>query len=755
MPLSLSEPQVEVPQALLASERIETNLRRAVIGVIGGISNAVAVALAMLDSPYPTVPVVWLAAIVVLGLARLRLYARRKHDKWRSIDPVADERRINAISLVNGLLWGVGIAAAAEVANERQFTIIAILSGGMLGAAVLTYATMARAAILFMTPICVGTIVAWSVFPDANTAVGAFFCCLYLFILARGVLESEEAFERAILQREELREAGSTVQLLLNDFEQQAADWLWRIDGAGRVEAPSERFAQAAQRPWQILQGARFLSLFDEGPERDQLAEHLRSKSGFRDLTLPLTIDNSPHWWTLSAQPDGLAMRGVARDVTAQKRAEERVSYMAHYDGLTELANRFLFFDGLKHLLHRQRKGDCQVAVLCLDLDDFKGVNDTWGHPIGDRLLCEVARRLEAVVRTDDLIARLGGDEFAIMLCAPEARQIAQSVAQRAVEALHRPFQFDSLQILTSASVGFAVAESGERDVEALMRKADLALYSAKKNGRCCYAEFEAGMDEEASRRRALEADLRKALANGEFELWYQPIIDVRNGQTASFEALVRWNHPTQGLILPETFIPLAEESGLIVPLGEWVIRRACRELTGWPGHYSVAVNLSPAQMRSPNLLSAVVQAIAENGIEAERLELEITENVLMQDNQVTATLLHRLRALGVRIALDDFGTGFSSLNYLRAFPFDKIKIDRSFLSGLGENDETLPIVRAVIALAKGMGMRTTAEGVENEVQLAVLREEGCDQAQGYLFSPASRADALADLAPLRVAANG
>lgn len=753
--LSLSEPQVEVPQALLAAERIEMNLRRAVIGVVGGVFNAAAVALAMLDSPYPHAAVAWFAAIVLAGLVRLRLYARRKRDGWRSIDPVADARRIAAMALFNGLVWGVGIAAGAVIANERQFTIVALLSGGMLGAAILTYASMARAAILFMTPICIGTIVAWSVFPGANTGLGAFFCSMYLFILGRGVVESEEAFEKAILQREELRDAGSTVQLLLNDFEQQASDWLWRIDGNGLVETPSERFAQAAERAWQLLQGVPFLSLFDEGPEREQLAEHLAHKVGFRDLTLPLTIENSPHWWTLSAQPDGLAMRGVARDVTAQKRAEERVSHMAHYDGLTELANRLLFFDGLKRLLHRQRKGDCQVAVLCLDLDDFKGVNDTWGHPVGDRLLCEVARRLEDVMRGDDLIARLGGDEFAIVMCSPDARQIATGIAQRVVEAVHRPFQFENLQILTSASVGFAVAEKGDRDVEALMRKADLALYSAKKNGRCCYAEFEAGMDEEASRRRALEADLRKALAQGEFELWYQPIVDVRSGQTASFEALVRWNHPEHGLILPETFIPLAEDSGLIVPLGEWIIRQACSELAAWPRHLSVAVNLSPAQMRSPNLLSAVVQAIADNGIDAGRLELEITESVLMQDNQVTASLLHRLRALGVRIALDDFGTGFSSLNYLRAFPFDKIKIDRSFIAGLGENDDTLPIVRAVIALARGMGMRTTAEGVENTCQLAVLREEGCDQVQGYLFSPAARADALPELRPLRAVAFG
>lgn len=731
----------------LLTERIADNLRRAVTGAIGGTVNAMAVALTMLSAPYPGMVLLWLAAIFAVAGVRLELALRRRRAGWATIDVRRDLWHIHATALGNGLLWGAGIAAGAAIANTRQFIVIAILSGGMLGAAVLTYSTMALAAVLFMVPICVGTIIAWALFPGTQVWVGALFCASYLLILSRGAFQNQREFTKAFHAREQLRETGATVQLLLNDFEAQSADWLWKVDSQGRIQEPSPRFGDAARRAWQLLDGMPLPDLFAPCPETERLAAHLAQRTPFRDITLPLTLDGSPHWWTLSAQPWQDGMRGVARDVTAQKRAEARVSHMAHYDGLTNLANRFLFNETLAGALLRRRAQDDGIAVLYLDLDRFKSVNDTLGHPVGDKLLCEVARRIEDAVRKNDLVARLGGDEFAILMHGRRIDQIAEKTANRIIEAVRQPCLIEDCQVLTSTSIGIAVNHDGQTDAATLMKQADLALYVAKGRGRGVFSHFEPGMDEAAAARRELEMDMRTGLSEGQFELHYQPLVDVRSRRTVAYEALVRWRHPTRGMVMPDLFIPLAEDTGLVVPLGDWVIRRACQELARWPGHLRVAVNLSPAQLRSAGLISTVMQAIAENGIAPDRLELEITENVLLKDNAVHAALLHKLRGLGVRVALDDFGTGYSSLNYLRAFPFDKIKIDRCFLKGLGESDETLPIVRAVIALAHAMGMTTTAEGVENEHQMRVLLAEGCDQAQGYLFS---RALTAADFPELR-----
>jgi diguanylate cyclase (GGDEF)-like protein len=744
--------------AQLEAERIEDALRHAVIGVAGGTVNAVAVVLTMLPAGYPMITLGWLGCIVLVAIARLDLYRRRRADGWATIDIRRDPRHIHATTLANGVLWGIGIAASASVANTREFAVIAMLSGGMLGGAVMTFATMPLDAFLFMAPICLGTIVAWALFPGASMWIGALFCASYLVILMRGVIGSERAFAKGFHAREALREAGATVQLLLNDFEAQSADWLWKVDAAGRIHEPGTRFGDAAARPWQLLEGAVLADLFDACPERDRLIAHLERQTPFRDITLPLTLNAAPHWWTLSAQPWSGGMRGVARDVTAQKRAEARVSHMAHYDGLTDLANRFLFNETLTSALRRRPEED-EVAVLCLDLDRFKSVNDTLGHPAGDKLLCDVARRIEAAVRPQDLVARLGGDEFAILLQGRSGARLAETAAKRVIAALARPFVIDDVQVVTSTSIGVALA-GGDGDEQAgrdgtgrdgastLMKQADLALYAAKAQGRGRFAYFAPGMDEAAAARRELEMDLRTALIEGEFELHYQPLVSVATRRTIGYEALIRWRHPERGMIMPDTFIPLAEETGLIVPLGEWVIRHGCEQLARWPEHLHLAVNLSPAQLRGSGLITTVMQAIHHSGIDPSRLELEITENVLLHDDQMHASLLHGLRGLGVRVALDDFGTGYSSVNYLRAFPFDKIKIDRCFLKGLGESNETLPIVRAVIALAHAMGMVTTAEGVENEAQLAVLTAEGCDQAQGYLFSAALPADQFTDLRP-------
>jgi len=421
-------------------------------------------------------------------------------------------------------------------------------------------------------------------------------------------------------------------------------------------------------------------------------------------------------------------------DITEQRRSEAKIAHMAHHDALTDLANRVLLNERLEDALTRVHRNEI-VAIHHIDLDQFKAVNDTLGHPAGDKLLKMVADRLRRLVRESDTIARMGGDEFAIAQVAIADPADATALAQRIIKSMSEPFDIDGRQAVVGASVGIAVGPGDGTSPDELLRNADLALYRAKGDGRGTFRFFESEMDLQMQARRILEQDLRKALPAGEFELYYQPVVNLASNVISGFEALIRWNHPEQGVVAPGAFIPLAEDIGLIVPIGEWVIRQACATAARWPEDLHVAVNISAIQFRNPGLMQVIVGALAASGLPATRLEIEITETVLLQDKETTLAILHQLRALGVGIAMDDFGTGYSSLTYLQCFPFDKIKIDRSFVKDITENTGSLNIVRAVAALAIGMGMTATAEGVETREQLDKVTSEGCTKVQGFLFS--------------------
>jgi diguanylate cyclase (GGDEF)-like protein/PAS domain S-box-containing protein len=426
---------------------------------------------------------------------------------------------------------------------------------------------------------------------------------------------------------------------------------------------------------------------------------------------------------------------GISEDITERKRVEGRITHMAHHDSMTGLANRVLLRERLEQALARMREQQSRLAVFCIDLDGFKDVNDALGHPVGDALLRLAAERLRACAREGDTVARLGGDEFAIIQDSIQDVEQAGALARRIVEVIGAPFHVDEHDVVVSASIGIAVAPHDGSDPDNLLKYADMALYAAKTDGRRTYRFFEAEMNERLHARRAMETDLRAAFQRDEFELYYQPSIDIQSGRIVGFEALLRWNHPERGVVLPGEFIALAESIGLIVPLGEWVLRQACAAAARWPDDIAVAVNLSPLQFKNANLVQTVTTALAASGLPPRRLELEITESVLLQENENNPATLHRLRDLGVRIALDDFGTGYSSLSYLRVFPFDRIKIDGSFVKELPHNVECVSIIRAVADLARGLHMMTTAEGVETTEQLDELRAHGCTAAQGYLFS--------------------
>ena len=410
---------------------------------------------------------------------------------------------------------------------------------------------------------------------------------------------------------------------------------------------------------------------------------------------------------------------------------------MAHHDGLTNLPNRVLYQQSLRQALEHTQVNGGQVAVLCIDLDLFKNVNDSYGHPMGDRLLVQVAERLRSEVLGNNLVARLGGDEFAVVLAADTSPQEAGDHAMRLIELLSAPYRIDGVELVISASIGIALSPGDGRSSEELMRNADMALYRAKGDGGgiCCF--FEAEMDRKAQKRREMETDLRRAFAHGEFELHYQPLVSLAANRISGFEALLRWRHPQKGMVSPMDFIPLAEDIGLIVGIGEWALRQACMEAASWPDHIKVAVNLSPVQFRSRNLVQTVVSALAQSRLAPQRLELEITESVFLAETEANIATLHQLRDLGVSFAMDDFGTGYSSLSYLRSFPFDKIKIDRSFVKDLARRSDCSAIIRAVAGLGRSLDITTTAEGVETPDQLDWLRAEGCSEVQGYLFSAA------------------
>ena len=433
------------------------------------------------------------------------------------------------------------------------------------------------------------------------------------------------------------------------------------------------------------------------------------------------------------------------KDTTERRRTEAQLSHMALHDSLTDLPNRHFFREQiehcLKHLVRHQK-----FAVICLGLDHFKVVNDALGHAVGDKFLGQVGERLRGCLSENDTLSRLGDDKFAVLNGCVALQHETASLISRVVEVLKKPFDLDGQKLVIGVSIGIAVAPADGVNADQLLKNADMALHRAKAEGGGACRFFEPDMDARMQARHALERDLRKALGNGEFELYYQPLINLEAEKISGFEALIRWHHPERGMVSPVEFIPIAEETGLIVPIGEWVLSQACDEATKWPPEVSLAVNLSPAQFKTANLAQTVINALGRSGLTPDRLQLEITEFVLLSNSDSTLAMLHQLRALGVRISMDDFGTGYSSLSYLRSFPFDKIKIDRSFVHDLSSSKDCVAIIRAVVGLGRSLGMATTAEGIETREDFEHLKREGCTEGQGYFFSkprPAEEVNAL------------
>ena len=555
----------------------------------------------------------------------------------------------------------------------------------------------------------------------------------------------------------------------VDEFENTGRGWFWETDSIGTLSYVSRQLAEDFQCEPEALLGRQFTDLLsvDQGPdsaeERKTLGFHLSARFPFSDVVVSPASEADVHW-SLSGNPifdergRFLGFRGIGTDLTEQRKSEREISRLARFDSLTGLPNRGMMRqtidEALRNATHRQ-KG---CALFMIDLDRFKNVNDTLGHPIGDALLREVAERLKSVMGNHGQVGRLGGDEFQAVLPGAVDIGLLESLARTLIDQVSRPYMIESYKVTIGASVGIAIGDPGRASADALVRNADLALYAAKAAGRGKHCLYQPAMHSEATERQLLENDLRQAIDRGELSVHYQPIVRTAEEEISGFESLVRWEHPTRGAISPTKFVPLAEEAGLIGKIGEWVLRTALEEAVHWPDHVRVAVNLSPLQFNDPGVVDMVRRHLLDTGVRADRLELEITEGVFLAEGDSADDTFAKLKKLGVRFALDDFGTGYSSLGYLKKAPFDKIKIDQSFVRGAASSSATnrnAAIIRAIVTLAETLGMDTCAEGVETHDDLQLIRELGVSMVQGYIFgqpSPAAKAREIANSETLEAA---
>jgi len=587
-------------------------------------------------------------------------------------------------------------------------------------------------------------------------------CIALLVALSVGVVVSRDQLHE---QRDEeaRREARDRMQTrardILADYEQTQQGWFWEIDRRSQLTYISAPIAEALGHTQEGLIGQPLVDLFDlEDTDHDgerTLMFHLSARSSFRELPVRAAIDGEERWWSVSGRPiydhfhNFVGFRGSGTDLTEKKRSQEDASRLAHFDSLTGLANRFQMSQTLEQILNAPRDMNRECSVLLLDLDRFKRVNDTMGHPAGDALLKQVAQRLERAVGKLGKVGRLGGDEFEIIVGGRSERRALVHVAEAIIHSLSQPYSIDGQRVVIGVSVGISIAPEHGRSSEELIRNADLALYAAKDGGRGRYHFYAPDLHAVAEERAQLEQDLRDAVAQGELQLFYQPVVSTATERISGFEALLRWRHPKKGWIPPEKFVSAAEESGMIAQIGEWALRTACHDLARWPEDVLVAVNVSPLQFSNPQLPNIVTNAIARAGIDPSRLELEITESVFLNDDEGTDAMFAALKRIGVRMALDDFGTGYSSLGYLKKAPFDKIKIDQSFVRGATQpGSRNGAIIASITSLAQALGMDTTAEGVETFDELDLVRMHGCSHVQGFIYEqPLSSEDATARLA--------
>ncbi len=657
---------------------------------------------------------------------------------------------------VSALLYSAMALYLFRSSDEYGHLIVTAIVAAFIGTGSWLFAAVPQAGLAWSLTLCLVTALGLLAQKDHPYGFIAALLPYYAIVMVASVLTTSRAFLAGLKAETELERQRQLVDLLLNDFEESASDWLWETDCAGSLTHVSARMGEAIGIEPSRLQGRPLVAViaagFDQAPPAEAamlelFRERLAGDGPFRDVVIPVRVGQQPRWWSMTAKPlhdaagSVQGWRGVGSDITAVRERESEIIRLANVDMLTGLANRHQFSNHLESFFADPR-AVLPCTLFLLDLDNFKTVNDSLGHAAGDLLLQEVARRLGTTLTEGELLARLGGDEFALVVPGALTREHAEDAGKRLLAALAQPWTVQGHQLKIRASLGIGFAPLNAQTAPGLLKISDLALYAAKAAGRHTLRFYEPHMDAHSQHKLGILNDLGDGLARDEFRLQYQPQIDLATGAVAGFEALVRWRHPVKGFIAPEDFIAVAEESGLIMPLGNWVLRQACADAVRWPKHIKVAVNVSKAQFANSDVQEVVRTALAQSGLAPDRLEVELTEATLMEETNLPLEVLHGLKQIGVGIVLDDFGTGYSSLSYLRRFPLDKIKIDRSTVSALDQGEaDAVAIVRAIVQLAQALHLKTTAEGVETLVQREVLRGIGCTQMQGHIVAKALDCD--------------
>ncbi|MCX9146707.1 EAL domain-containing protein [Erythrobacter sp. WG] len=701
-------------------------------------------------------PVLPWAAFMAYVQWRTHQTDRKLTDPSFSTAPAMLEKDQRRDAAASALGWVAALLLFPWLTGGAQLVALLLVVFSLMVASTFVFSTSPLSILVYNAILGSGAVLSLVLAGQWLAAGGA---VLFLIACLVGTIEVRAIFIKARLAEAAVAEKDSVVSLLLREFEENEADWLWEIDPARKLRAVSPRFAFALGRSQTDVEGRPLLEMiagrsWESGqfpPSLHELAEKLKNRENFSNMLVEVSITGEERWWELSGTPmrdeQGrfTGFRGVGSDVTEQRKSSEKIAYLARYDTLTQLPNRLQLTEALGEALRYSQQWRTRCALLMVDLDRFKAVNDSLGHMTGDKLLAQVSARLQALMGEHQLCGRLGGDEFAIVIREATSSGMVHDLARRVIHRLSEPYQVDNHTLYVGASVGSAEGPRDGATVEEMMRNADLALYRAKDAGGGEHCRFEPVLHASAEERRQLEVALRKALGRDEMVLHYQPVVDARSESVVSFEALVRWNSAEHGFVSPGKFIPLAEDTRLIVPIGQWVMRKACEEARHWPDHVKVNVNVSPEQLLEPGFHQEVVQALAASGLRPERLEIEVTESIFLRDASIARAALEQAMALGCSIALDDFGTGYSSLGYLRKLKFSTIKVDRTFVQGAAQGSaESLAIINAVVAMAKSLQMTTTAEGVETAEEAELIRNLGCDKIQGYYFGrPMTASDAL------------
>ena len=749
-------------QRVRAAQLDETRRRAPLLLVVHLGALAIA-ALSLIPVAAPWMLAGWVVALLSgAGVITLR--------RWRAVAQTDASTRTHAVvaaleSASLAALWSVPALFLAHSVGSPAAITLWMAAAAVMTATALALAPMLLAALTFVVVLGAALAVPLAI-AHAYLALAA--AAAFAGMLMVATWTRARAATALLLADVAIAERDETVSLLLREFESTRADWLWEIDASRRIVRAGPRFADACRLSPEEMNGLPLLQVL-AGPTWEggnfsaglrQLAEKLKQRESFRDLVLPVVIDGEERWWELAASPrlDAhgafLGFRGVGSDVTEQRASADRINRMARFDTLTGLPNRLHVNEALSRALTDAERWHARAAFMMIDLDRFKAVNDTLGHPVGDRLLGRVSERLAQLMSDNELIGRLGGDEFAVVVRDASDPQRIERLARTIIDTLSRPYEVDQHTLYIGASVGVATSPRDGRTAETLIRSADLALYRSKDRGGGVFHAYEPQLHADAEERRVLELELRQALEHGQLSLHYQPVVDAGTGRLRGFEALLRWNHPRLGPVGPDRFIGIAEETRLIAPIGEWVARTACEEAARWPGDLRIAVNVSPEQLTNPNFVTVIASALAQSRLSPQRLELEVTEGVFMREGTGAARVLEQVLDLGVRLSLDDFGTGYSSLGYLSRTRFSSIKIDRGFVAAAAQGiAEPLAIIRAVVALARSLGMSTIAEGVETEAELALVRELGCTNIQGHYFGRAVPVNEARDLIRRNLAA--